>query len=99
MDSTLAIRARTTAKRQRMTRCSKRGFPHPPQVDEETIAASRIALWLATAWAVSSRTVAISNGTSITINRILDVMIVTTLDRNTSEISTDTFIGDSSFGK
>jgi hypothetical protein len=36
---------------------------------------------------------------SITINRIHDVTIVSTGDRNTGEVTTETFIGDSPYGK
>jgi hypothetical protein len=41
----------------------------------------------------------VSNEKSITINRIHDVTIVTTLDRITDKATTETFIGDSPYGK
>jgi hypothetical protein len=48
---------------------------------------------------IGSLTVAISNDKSITINRTPNVTIVSTRDRNTGKVSTETFIGDSPFGK
>jgi hypothetical protein len=48
---------------------------------------------------VGSRTVAISNDQSITINRIHDVTIVSTRDRITGEVTSETFFGDSPYGK
>jgi hypothetical protein len=48
---------------------------------------------------IGSLTNAVSNDHSITINRIHDVTIVSIRDRNTGEVSTETFIGDSPYGK
>ena len=48
---------------------------------------------------IGSLTVAISNDKNVTINRLNDVTIVTTRDRNTGKVTTETFIGDSPFGK
>ena len=48
---------------------------------------------------IGSLTHAVSSNTSITINRIHDVTIVSTRDRNTGEVTTETFIGDSPYGK
>lgn len=48
---------------------------------------------------IGSLTNAVSNDTSITINRIHDVTIVSTRDRNTGEVTTETFIGNSPYGK
>jgi hypothetical protein len=48
---------------------------------------------------IGSLTVAISNDKSVTINRLNDVTIVSTRDRNTGEVSSETFVGDSPFGK
>jgi hypothetical protein len=48
---------------------------------------------------VGSLTHAVSSDTSITINRINDVTIVSTRDRNTGTVVTETFIGDSPYGK
>jgi len=42
---------------------------------------------------------AVSSDTSITINRIHDVTVVSTRDRNTGTVTTETFIGDSPYGK
>jgi hypothetical protein len=42
---------------------------------------------------------AISNDKSVTINRLNDVTTVTVRDRNTGEVSSETFFGDSPFGK
>jgi len=36
---------------------------------------------------------------TVTINRLNDVTIVTTQDRTTGKFSTETFFGDSPFGK
>jgi hypothetical protein len=41
----------------------------------------------------------VSNDKSITINRIGEVTTVTTLDRNTGKATSETFFGDSPFGK
>lgn len=48
---------------------------------------------------LGSLTVAISKDRSITINRLRDVTTVTTRDRNTGVVSSETFLGDSPFGK
>jgi hypothetical protein len=48
---------------------------------------------------IGSLTHAVSSDTSITINRIHDVTVVSTLDRNTGTVTTETFIGDSPYGK
>jgi hypothetical protein len=48
---------------------------------------------------IGSLTNAVSNDQTITINRIHDVTIVSTRDRNTGEVSTETFIGGSPYGK
>jgi hypothetical protein len=48
---------------------------------------------------IGSLTHAVSSDTSITINRIHDVTIVSTRDRNTGTATTETFIGDSPYGK
>jgi hypothetical protein len=48
---------------------------------------------------IGSLTNAVSSDPSITINRIHDVTIVSTRDRNTGEVTTETFIGDSPYGK
>jgi hypothetical protein len=42
---------------------------------------------------------AVSNDRSITINRIHDVTIVSTRDRNTGKVTSETFFGDSPYGK
>jgi len=47
---------------------------------------------------IRSLTNAVSNDKSITINRIHDVTIVSTRDRNIGEVTTETFIGDSPYG-
>jgi hypothetical protein len=47
---------------------------------------------------IGSLTHSVSNDTSITINRIHDVTIVSTLDRNTGAVTTETFVGDSPYG-
>ncbi len=48
---------------------------------------------------IGSLDVAILNDKSITINRIHDVTIVSTRDRNTGTVTTETFIGDSPYDK
>jgi hypothetical protein len=48
---------------------------------------------------IKSLTNAVSNDRSITINRIHHVPTVSTRDRNTGEVSTETFVGDSPYGK
>jgi sporulation protein YlmC with PRC-barrel domain len=48
---------------------------------------------------IGSLTNAVSNEKSITINRIHDVTIVGTRDRNTGEVASETFFGDSPYGK
>ena len=48
---------------------------------------------------IGSLTVAISGDKTVTINRLNDVTTVTTQDRTTGRFSTETFIGDSPFGK
>ena len=48
---------------------------------------------------IGSLTVSISNDKSVIINRIRDVTTVSVRDRNTSKVSTETFFGDSPFGR
>jgi hypothetical protein len=48
---------------------------------------------------IGSLTHSISNDRSITINRIGEVTTITTLDRNTGKVTSETFFGDSPFGK
>jgi hypothetical protein len=48
---------------------------------------------------IGSLTHSVSNDKSITINRIGQVTTVTTLDRNTGKVTSETFFGDSPFGK
>lgn len=48
---------------------------------------------------IGSLTNAVSNDQSITINQIHDVTIVSTRNRNTGEVTTEAFIGDSPYGK
>jgi hypothetical protein len=48
---------------------------------------------------IGSLTVSIANDKSITINRLRDVTTVTVRDRNTGKVMTETFFGDSPFGK
>jgi hypothetical protein len=48
---------------------------------------------------VGSQTVAISKDKSVYISRLNDVTIINTRDRNTGKVTTETFIGDSPFGK
>jgi hypothetical protein len=47
---------------------------------------------------IGSLTHSVLNDTSITINRIHDVTIVSTLDRNTGTVTTERFVGDSPYG-
>ena len=47
---------------------------------------------------IGSLTNAVSNDRSITINRIHDVTIVSTRNRNTGEVTTEKFVGDSPYG-
>ena len=47
---------------------------------------------------IGSLTHAVSNDKSITINRLNDVTTVTTRDRNTGKVASETFIGDSRMG-
>jgi hypothetical protein len=46
-----------------------------------------------------SLTNTVSSDESITINRIHDVTTVTTLDRITGKVRSDTFFGDSQYGE
>jgi hypothetical protein len=48
---------------------------------------------------IGSLTVAMGKDKTVTINRLNDVTIVTTQDRTTGKFSTETFFGDSPFGK
>ena len=48
---------------------------------------------------IGSLTTAISNDKTVTINRINDVTTVSVRDRNTGKSTTETFFGDSPFGK
>ena len=48
---------------------------------------------------IGSLDVAISSDKSITINRLNDVTTVTVRDRNTGNVTSETFFGDSPFGK
>jgi hypothetical protein len=48
---------------------------------------------------IGSLTVAIGKDKTVTINRLNDVTTVTTQDRTTGKFSTETFFGDSPFGK
>jgi len=48
---------------------------------------------------IGSLTIAISNDKTVTINRINDVTTVSVRDRNTGKSTTETFFGDSPFGK
>lgn len=48
---------------------------------------------------IGSLTVAIGKDKTVTINRLNDVTTVTTQDRTTGKCSTETFFGDSPFGK
>jgi hypothetical protein len=48
---------------------------------------------------MGSLTVAISNDKSVTINRLHNVTTITVRDRTTGRGSSETFFGDSPFGK
>jgi hypothetical protein len=48
---------------------------------------------------IGSLTTAISNDKTVTINRLNDVTTVSVRDRNTGKVSSETFFGDSPFGK
>jgi len=48
---------------------------------------------------IGSLTVSISADKMITINRVRNMTTVTVRDRNTGQVSTETFFGDSPFGK
>jgi len=48
---------------------------------------------------IGSLAVAISKDTNVTINHLNDVTTVTPRDRNTGKVTTETFIGDSPYGK
>ena len=48
---------------------------------------------------IGSLTTAISNDKTVTINRINDVTTVSVRDRSTGKSTTETFFGDSPFGK
>ncbi len=48
---------------------------------------------------IGSLTTAISNDNTVTINRINDVTTVSVRDRYTGKSTTETFFGDSPFGK
>jgi hypothetical protein len=48
---------------------------------------------------IGSLTVAIGKDRTVTINHLNDVTIVTTQDRTTGKFSSETFFGDSPFGK
>ena len=48
---------------------------------------------------IGSLTTAISNDKTVTINRLNDVTTVTTRERNTGKVTSETFFGDSPFGK
>jgi hypothetical protein len=48
---------------------------------------------------IGSLTVSISADKMITINRVRNMTTVTVRDRNTGQVSTQTFFGDSPFGK
>jgi hypothetical protein len=48
---------------------------------------------------IGSLTNAVSSDESITINSVHDVTTVTKLDRITGKVTTETFFGDSPFGK
>jgi hypothetical protein len=48
---------------------------------------------------IGSLDTAISNNKSVTINRLDDVTTVTIRDRNTVKVTSETFFGDSPFGK
>jgi hypothetical protein len=46
-----------------------------------------------------SLTAAVANDRSVTVNRLNDVTTVTVRDRVTGEVGSETFVGDSPFGK
>jgi len=48
---------------------------------------------------IGSLTVAISNEKIVTINRLGDVTTISVRDRNTGKVDSETFFGDSPFGK
>jgi hypothetical protein len=48
---------------------------------------------------IGSLTVAIGKDRTVTINHLNDVTIFTTQDRTTGKFSSETFFGDSPFGK
>ncbi len=48
---------------------------------------------------IGSLTVAISNEKTVTINRLGDVTTISVRDRNTGKVDSETFFGDSPFGK
>jgi len=48
---------------------------------------------------IGSLDTAISNDKVVTINRLHDVTTVTARDHNTGKVSSETFFGDSPFGK
>jgi hypothetical protein len=48
---------------------------------------------------IGSLTVSISADKMIVINRIRNITTVSVRDRNTGQVSTETFFGDSPFGK
>ncbi len=48
---------------------------------------------------IGSLTVAISNEKTVTINRLGDVTTISDRDRNTGKVDSETFFGDSPFGK
>ena len=48
---------------------------------------------------IGSLTVAISNEKTVTINRVGDVTTISVRDRNTGKVDSETFFGDSPFGK
>jgi len=48
---------------------------------------------------IGSLTVAISNEKTVTINHLGDVTTISVRDRNTGKVDSETFFGDSPFGK
>ena len=48
---------------------------------------------------IGSLIVAISNEKTVTINRLGDVTTISVRDRNTGKVDSETFFGDSPFGK
>ena len=48
---------------------------------------------------IGSLTVAISNEKTVTINPLGDVTTISVRDRNTGKVDSETFFGDSPFGK